>query len=132
MEKIVLPEIVAAGIYNTDAAVKNRTETRKRRVTMPEIEIPLSPEGSAQNKKDTNQAAAGQTAGTAAGTAAGTLAGQHEGQGAAGTLAGSLANSGGSGTSTRREAEQAAAETALETLTGMLDTLTGTPASSEE
>jgi len=40
-----LPEIVAAGIYNTDAAVKNRTETRKRRVTMPEIEIPLSEGG---------------------------------------------------------------------------------------
>ena len=39
--EIVLPEIVAAGIYNTDAAVKNRTETVKRRVIMPEIEIPI-------------------------------------------------------------------------------------------
>ncbi len=89
-----------------------------------EIEIPLSPEGSTQNKKDTSQAAAGFAAGSLAGTAAG--------QGAAGTLAGSLADSGGSGSSARREAEQAAAETALETLTGMLDTLTGTPSSSEE
>lgn len=89
-----------------------------------EIEIPLSPEGSTQNKKDTSQAAAGSAAGSLAGTAAG--------QGAAGTLAGSLADSGGSGSSARREAEQAAAETALETLTGMLDTLTGTPSSSEE
>jgi len=129
------PEQVRYGLHTLTIKAEGYEDWQSRLlVNSPsaEIEIPLSPEGSAQNKKDTNQAAAGQTAGTAAGTAAGTLAGQHEGQGAAGTLAGSLANSGGSGTSTRREAEQAAAETALETLTGMLDTLTGTPASSEE
>ncbi len=43
--EIILPEIVAAGIYNTDAAAKNRTETVKRRVIMPEIEIPIDEGG---------------------------------------------------------------------------------------
>ncbi|MBQ6442821.1 MAG: PEGA domain-containing protein [Lachnospiraceae bacterium] len=89
-----------------------------------EIEISLSPEGSSQGK--TNAGAASSQ------TAAGAATPQPAGEGAAGSLAGSLANSGGAGAGTRREAEQAAAETALETLTGMLDTLTGTPSASEE
>ena len=82
-----------------------------------EIEIPLSKEGTSGSQKET----------TAAGTAASSAAApQANGEGAAGSLAGSMANSGGTSTNARREAEQAAAETALDTLTGMLDTLTGT------
>lgn len=85
-----------------------------------EIEVELDPEGtSAAKKEQTEQniaAAAGQ-------------------EGAAGSLAGSLANSkastegtvtSGSDIRTQREAEQAAAETMLDTMSGMLDTLTGT------
>ena len=37
---LILPEVVAAGVYNTDIAVKNKTITRKRKTTMFEIEIP--------------------------------------------------------------------------------------------
>ena len=38
---IILPEIVAAGIYNTEIAVKNKTVTKNRKTTMFEIEIPI-------------------------------------------------------------------------------------------
>lgn len=38
---IVLPEIVAIGIYNSAVAVKNLTVTKKRKTTMFEIEIPI-------------------------------------------------------------------------------------------
>ncbi len=39
--KIVLPEIVAVGIYNSHIAVKNKTITKNRKTTMFEIEIPI-------------------------------------------------------------------------------------------
>lgn len=39
MQKITLPEITSAGIYNSSIAVKNRVETKKRKTTMFEIEI---------------------------------------------------------------------------------------------
>lgn len=42
---IRLPEIVAAGIYNSDIAVKGRNETKNRRTKMFEIEIPLEKGG---------------------------------------------------------------------------------------
>ena len=42
---IVLAEIVAAGIYNTDVAVKNKAITNTRKTTMFEIEIPLEKGG---------------------------------------------------------------------------------------
>lgn len=38
---MVLPEIVAAGIYNSRIAVKNRAVTKNRKTTMFEIEIPM-------------------------------------------------------------------------------------------
>ena len=38
---IILPEIVAAGIYNTEIAVKNKTVTKNRKTTMFEIEMPI-------------------------------------------------------------------------------------------
>ena len=80
------------------------------------IEVKLDPEGTAA-EKEKEQAAADETM-----------------KGAAGSLAGSLANSKaategtvteGNTVTTRREAEQAAAETMLDTVSGMLDTLTG-------
>lgn len=81
------------------------------------IEVELNPEGTAA-KKTEEQTAADETK-----------------KGVAGSLAGSLANSKaategtvteGNTVTTRREAEQAAAETMLDTMSGMLDTLTGT------
>lgn len=42
---IYLPETVAAGIYNSHAAVKNKMVTDNRRTTMFEIEIPLESGG---------------------------------------------------------------------------------------
>ncbi len=122
------PEQVRYGLHTLTITAEGYEDWQSRLlVNSPEaeIEIPLSPEGSTQSKKESDQ--------TASGTAAGAAAVQQPaGEGAAGSLAGSLANSGGTSANTRREAEQAAAETALETLTGMLDTLTGTPSSSEE
>lgn len=43
--QILLPEIVAIGIYNTQIAVKNRTVTPNRNVTMFEIELPMESGG---------------------------------------------------------------------------------------
>lgn len=42
---IILPEIVSAGIYNTDIAVKNKTVTKSRKTTMFEIELPIEDGG---------------------------------------------------------------------------------------
>lgn len=42
---IVLPEIVAIGVYNSRLAVKNKTVTKNRKTTMFEIELPLDAEG---------------------------------------------------------------------------------------
>lgn len=43
--KIILPEVVAVGIYNTDISQKNVTVSKKRKTTMFEIEIPLEDGG---------------------------------------------------------------------------------------
>ncbi|MBE6964502.1 MAG: helix-turn-helix transcriptional regulator [Ruminococcaceae bacterium] len=43
--EILLPEIVSAGIYNTDIAVKNKAMTKSRKTTMFEIEIPMEDGG---------------------------------------------------------------------------------------
>ncbi len=45
MEKIMLPEIVAAGIYNTALSVKSREITQPRKTTMFELELPLEAGG---------------------------------------------------------------------------------------
>lgn len=42
---IILPEIVAAGIYNSQIAVKDKTITKNRKTTMFEIEIPIEEGG---------------------------------------------------------------------------------------
>lgn len=42
---IVLPEIVAIGIYNSHIAVKNKTVTHNRKTTMFELELPLTAGG---------------------------------------------------------------------------------------
>lgn len=42
---IILPEIVAAGIYNTNIDVKNKAVTKNRKTTMFEIEIPIEEGG---------------------------------------------------------------------------------------
>lgn len=42
---IILPEITAVGIYNSQLAVKNRTITKNRTTTMFEIEIPIEKGG---------------------------------------------------------------------------------------
>lgn len=41
MSKIILPQIVSIGIYNSDIAVKNKTITKNRKTTMFEIDIPI-------------------------------------------------------------------------------------------
>lgn len=41
MSEIILPQIVAIGIYNSDIAVKNIAITKKRKTTMFEIDLPI-------------------------------------------------------------------------------------------
>jgi len=41
LERLILPEIVAIGIYNSNTAVKNRKITNNRKTTMFEIELPI-------------------------------------------------------------------------------------------
>ena len=41
MKKIVLPQIVAIGIYNAQIAIKNRTISKNRKTTMFELELPI-------------------------------------------------------------------------------------------
>ncbi len=43
--EIILPEIVSAGIYNSEIAVKNKSITKNRKTTMFEIEIPIEDGG---------------------------------------------------------------------------------------
>ena len=45
MKEIILPEIVAIGIYNAQLAVKNREVTKNRKTTMFEIELPFEDGG---------------------------------------------------------------------------------------
>lgn len=45
MSKIVLPEIVASGVYNARLALKSGEVTRKRKVSMFEIELPVEDGG---------------------------------------------------------------------------------------
>ncbi len=47
MSEIILPRVVAIGIYNSDIAEKNKTVTRKRKTTMFEIDLPIEPGGTA-------------------------------------------------------------------------------------
>ena len=41
MKEIVLPKIVAIGIYNAQIAIKNRTISKNRKTTMFELELPI-------------------------------------------------------------------------------------------
>lgn len=41
MKKIILPQIVAIGIYNAQIAIKNRTISKNRKTTMFELELPI-------------------------------------------------------------------------------------------
>ena len=45
MKPIILPEIVAAGVYNAQVAFKGKTVSPNRRTTMFEIELPLDDGG---------------------------------------------------------------------------------------
>ncbi len=45
MEKIILPEIVAVGIYNAQLVLKKGSETKNRRTTMFEVELPIEEGG---------------------------------------------------------------------------------------
>ena len=45
MNKIVLPQIVAIGVYNAQIAIKNRTISKNRKTTMFEIELPIGSGG---------------------------------------------------------------------------------------
>ena len=45
MKNIVLPKIVAVGIYNAQIAMKNRTVSPNRKTTMFELELPLEKGG---------------------------------------------------------------------------------------
>ena len=42
MQKIILPQVVAIGIYNAQAVYKNKTITENRKTSMFEIELPIS------------------------------------------------------------------------------------------
>ena len=53
--KIILPEIVSAGIYNSEIAVKNKSITKKRKTTMFEIEIPVNSGGISYINSETAQ-----------------------------------------------------------------------------
>ena len=41
MKKIILPQIVAIGIYNAQISIKNRTISKNRKTTMFELELPI-------------------------------------------------------------------------------------------
>ena len=43
--EIILPQMIAAGIYNAQLANKNRTVSANRRTTMFEIELPIEAGG---------------------------------------------------------------------------------------
>ncbi len=45
MKEIVLPQIVAIGIYNAQIAIKNRTISKNRKTTMFELELPIGSGG---------------------------------------------------------------------------------------
>ena len=45
MHNIILPDIVAVGIYNSDVAVKNKEITKNRKTSMFEIELPIESGG---------------------------------------------------------------------------------------
>ena len=45
MKRIILPEVVATGIYNTEIAMKNREITKKRKTTMFELELAIGSGG---------------------------------------------------------------------------------------
>ena len=45
MKKIVLPQIVAIGIYNAQIAIKNQTISKNRKTTMFELELPIGSGG---------------------------------------------------------------------------------------
>jgi len=53
MENIVLPEIVAIGVYNAELAVKNREITKNRKTTMFEIELPTEKGGISHINEET-------------------------------------------------------------------------------
>ena len=45
MRALMLPEVIATGVYNTDLAVKNKEMTSRRKVTMFELELALDDGG---------------------------------------------------------------------------------------
>lgn len=45
MNKIILPQIISVGIYNSQLAIKNRTVSKNRKTTMFEIELPIEETG---------------------------------------------------------------------------------------
>lgn len=45
MKQIVLPEIIAVGVYNAQLSVKNRLVTKNRKTTMFELELPIGEGG---------------------------------------------------------------------------------------
>ena len=45
MPSIVLPEVVAVGVYNAQLVIKNRTVTKNRKTTMFEIDLPIADGG---------------------------------------------------------------------------------------
>ncbi|MBE6550015.1 MAG: helix-turn-helix transcriptional regulator [Ruminococcaceae bacterium] len=57
MKEIILPEIVAVGIYNAQLAVKNRDVTKNRKTTMFEIELPLDSGGFSYIDKEVSEIA---------------------------------------------------------------------------
>jgi hypothetical protein len=44
-KEIILPQIVAIGIYNAQIAIKNRTISKNRKTTMFELELPIGSGG---------------------------------------------------------------------------------------
>lgn len=52
MKNVVLPEIVAIGIYNAQTAAKNREVTKSRKTTMFELELPIGDGGISYTDND--------------------------------------------------------------------------------
>ena len=54
MKKIILPQIVAIGIYNAQIAIKNRTISKNRKTTMFELELPIGSGGTSYINDETH------------------------------------------------------------------------------
>lgn len=119
-KEVGTPMSVRYGVHLLTVSAEGYDDWQRRLVVnsqTAEIEVDLTLSGSAQSSASSGNTAATETA---------TAAEPASGEGLAGSLAGSQTSGTASKSAAQREAEATAAEAYLDTLTGMLDTLTGT------